>query len=541
MKSRKKREPGSLFALLARSYLLFTVTLLAIAGSTFLLWNWWLGRLYQPADWEGLLRDPALAAGNYEALESYLPTGEDAFAVYGLDGTLRYAAGEEFDAFCSPSALSMVPLWGEAVAVDAYALAGQEPGWRLLVRQDYEAETTDTMVVDEDGAVVLGGFGDGRAAYSEEELRYLSGSRFPGCLLSRWEGEDQAGQPILLLLRERFTDDGSYYRRYQQSWKIWLLALPLYLISVASFLWWLSRKIGRPLRRLNEAVEAQAEGRLKRVGDCGGAREIRRIGESFDRFSDRLAASEAERQRMDQDRQKMIADISHDLKTPITVIAGYIDAICDGKVPPEDTERYLKVIQAKAQTLAELANAFHEYSKVEHPEFVLHPEDTDLCEYLREYLAGKYDEIDLAGFSLEVSIPERTILCPLDSGQFRRVLDNLLTNALRHNRLGTILYFDVAQEGEEAVLRVGDNGAGIPPDRARNIFEPFVVGSDARSGGGSGLGLAITRRIVEQHGGQVTLAAHPALGRSTEFILRLPVVKKKALKSSSDLLSKELQ
>ena len=523
---KSKREPGRLFVLLARSYLLFTLTLLVIAGSTFLLWNWWLGRLYQPADWDGLLADPALAAGDYESLVTYLPTREDAFAVYGADGVLRYASGEDFDAFCSPQAIAMVPQWGEAVTVDAYILAGEEAGRQLLVRRDYQMGLTDVMVVDQAGRVVFGGFGDGRTDYTGEELLYLSGSRFPDCLLSRWEGEDREGRPILVLLRERIIDDGSYYRRYQQSWKIWLLALPLYLLSVAFFLWWLSRKIGRPLRRLNDAVEAQAEGRLVRVGDCGGAREIRRIGESFDRFSDRLAASEAERRRMDRDRQKMIADISHDLKTPITVIAGYIDAICDGRVPPEDTKRYLKVIQAKAETLTELANAFHEYSKVEHPEFTLHPEDTDLCEYLREYLAGKYDEIDLAGFALEVSIPERPILCPLDRAQFRRVLDNLLSNALRHNRLGTVLFFSVSVREGQAVLRVGDNGAGIPPDRVQNIFDPFVVGSDARTGGGSGLGLAITKRIVEQHGGTVSLAARPSPGWSTEFVVKLPLCRR---------------
>ena len=528
---KNKREPGSLFALLARSFLLFTLTLLLIAGGVFLLWNWWLGALYQPADWLGLLSDPALQEGDYDSLSSYLAVKGDAFAVYEDSGLLRYASAEDFDVFCPPSALACVSLWDEPTVVDIYDLSGQMTGRYLLVKRSFNGsspeglvtEETFTMVLDGSGQVVVGGLGDGRTAYTPTELSYLSGSRFPNSNIYRWETTDQDGNAITVLLREQMSDDASYYRRYQQSWKIWLLVLPLYLLSVGTFLWWLSRKIGRPLRRLNAAVEAQAEGRLERVGDCGGAREIRRIGESFDRFSDRLAASEAERQRLDRERQKMIADISHDLKTPVTVISGYIDAICDGKVPPEGTKRYLKAIQAKAETLTELVNAFHEYSKVEHPEFVLHTETTDLCEYLREYLAGKYDEIDLNGFTLEISIPERPILCPLDPPQFRRVLDNLLSNALRHNRLGTMLFFAVTVQNGQAVLRVGDNGAGIPPDRARHIFDPFVVGSDARSGGGSGLGLAITRRIVEQHGGTIALSPRPTPGWSTEFVVKLPL------------------
>ena len=328
---------------------------------------------------------------------------------------------------------------------------------------------------------------------------------------------------MTLLLREALWNEADYLKHYNQSRAIWLLFLPLFLADAGLFIWWLSRKIGRPLRKLNDAVVSQSEGRLARVGECGGTLEIRRIGESFDRFSDRLAESERQRRILDEGRQKLIADISHDLKTPITVIAGYIDAICDGKVPPEEQTRYLRAIQSKAEALTELVNAFHEYSKVEHPEFILHPERTDLCEFLREYLASKYEEIDLAGFSLEISIPERAIFCQLDPLQFRRVLDNLLSNALRHNRLGTVLFFDVDVEGSSARMKVADNGSGIPPERIPYIFEPFVVGSDARSGTGSGLGLAITRRIMEKHGGSIELSSRPAPGRSTEFILRLPL------------------
>ena len=327
---------------------------------------------------------------------------------------------------------------------------------------------------------------------------------------------------MTVLLREVQLSDAVYAQRYQSSWKIWLLFLPLYLLSAGLFIWWLSCRIGRPLRRLNDAVVSQAEGRMVRVGNCGGTREIRRIGESFDRFSDRLAESEAERRRLDQGRQKLIADISHDLKTPITVIAGYIDAICDGKVPPQEQERYLRAIQGKAAALTELVNAFHEYSKVEHPEFVLHTQPTDLCEFLRAYLAEKYDEIDLASFGLEVDLPDHPIRCALDPLQFRRVLDNLLSNALRHNRLGTMLFFRVSAQDNQAVLSVADNGVGIPPQRARDIFEPFVVGSDARSGQGSGLGLSITRRIMELHGGSISLSTRPSSGQGTEFVLTLP-------------------
>lgn len=518
---------GSLFELLAKNYLLFTLTLLAIGGSVFWLWNTWLDEIYRPVDWYAMVQSEALVQGDYASLESYVSGEGNAFAVYDGSGQLAYASADGFDDSYTAGELACIPPYLDATTTDAYETTGEDGRPRyLLIKHRYEnGGTTEvaTMLLDEHYRVIFGGFGDSRDAYSPLEYQLLSGHRFPGSFLSCYHFQDAGGQGRTLLIREALVSGDAYFQRYQDSWKIWLLVIPLYLADAGLFIWWLSRKIARPLRRLNDAVVSQSEGRISRVGNCGGTREIRRIGESFDRFSDRLAESEAERRRLDAGRQKLIADISHDLKTPITVIAGYADAICDGKVPPEETQRYLHVIQAKAQTLTELVNTFHEYSKVEHPEFVLHPERTDLCEFLREYLAVKYDEIDLAGFSLEVSIPEEPIFCPLDRPQFRRVLDNLLSNALRHNRLGTVLFFDVAVSGTQVLLRVGDNGAGIPPERARHIFDPFVVGSDARSGKGSGLGLAITRRIVEKHGGTVDLADRPAPGRSTEFLLRLPL------------------
>ena len=287
------------------------------------------------------------------------------------------------------------------------------------------------------------------------------------------------------------------------------------------FIHQISRRIRKPLDRLHAAVVAQAQGKQVRVGDCGGVRELARIGESFDRLSDRLAESEREREQLDRERQQMIANISHDLKTPVTVISGYVDALADGKVPPEQQARYLAAIRSRTAALTQLINAFHEYSKVEHPRFVLQRRQVDLCEYLREYLAAKYDEIELAGFTLQVDIPETPCPCSLDPFELGRALDNLIGNSLRYNRLGTVLSVSLALDGTQAVVTVADNGHGIPADRLDTIFEPFVVGSDARNQGGSGLGLSITRRIVELHGGSIGVESGPSTG--TAFTIRLPM------------------
>lgn len=524
--SEHKKASGGLFGLLARQYLLFTLTLLLIGAALFSLWDWYTARLYQATDWGALLADEALAEGRYDALRRYLAPGSD-FAVYDEAGALVWAGGEGFDEALTSRELAFIPLWGEGSQIDAYELsAGAGEARYLLVAHTAGPagrEETSTAVLDEQYRVLLGDLADGSQAYTAREYQYLTGGRFPDGYLARWPFTGRDGQSRTLLAREMFMSESQYQQVWRQGSWIPLLFVPACLVAAGLFIRRLRQRIARPLAALGDAVEGQAAGRDVRVGDCGGPREIRRIGESFDRFAALLAQSEAERRRLDEGRQKLIADISHDIKTPVTVISGTVDALCDGKVPPEDTERSLRLIQRKAADLAQLTEAFHEYSKTEHPRFELVLRRVDLCEFLRAWLAQRYDEIDLAGFSLEPDIPETPLPCQLDELQLRRALDNLLSNALRHNRLGTLLFVSLSARGDEALLRVGDNGEGIPPRVRSTLFEPFVRGSDARTGAGSGLGLAITRRILEKHGGSIELAAEPAPGRSTEFLIRLPL------------------
>lgn len=237
----------------------------------------------------------------------------------------------------------------------------------------------------------------------------------------------------------------------------------------------------------------------------------------------KLAESEEERRRLDESRQKIIADISHDLKTPITVISGYASAIHDDKVAPEELPRYLDVIHSKANALADLISTLYEYSKTQHPDFRLNRVDTDICEFLRKYLAEKYEELDLAGFSLDVDIPEEPVHCRLDPFQFRRVLDNIFSNSLRHNALGTLLFVELTKDESRVIIRLADDGTGIPAVIQDRLFGAFHRGQRIPLRGRLRLGLAITRRIVEAHGGMVRLVTPPSRGAGTEFEIILPL------------------
>ena len=298
--------------------------------------------------------------------------------------------------------------------------------------------------------------------------------------------------------------------------------LLLYVLLIVLLIFWLRRKISRPLNLLCGAFrDYQIGGQL--VSRYRGPREFVEI---FDRFSDmarRLEDSERRRRTLEETRRKMLAGIAHDLKTPVAVIQGYARALGDGVIPPEERSRCLAALEQKAAGLNEQINAFYEYSRLEHPDFSLNLELGDICCYFRDFVAEQYSDLELAGFSLEVDIPETRVSCMIDRGQLKRAFANIVGNAVKHTPRGTTLYFALSVEGESAVLTLADNGPGIPAGVAPDIFTPFVMGDASRGGTGSGLGLSIAKRIVETHGGSIRLGNSSDSRWSTVFEITLPI------------------
>lgn len=285
---------------------------------------------------------------------------------------------------------------------------------------------------------------------------------------------------------------------------------------------WLNRKVKKPLTLLQGALNETAKGNLELKVDYHGPREFVEICNSFNHMSEKLYASEKARLQLEQDRRKLLADISHDLKTPITVIQGYANAVNDGVIPPEKREQYLKTICVKADMLNELINTFHEYSKLEHPDYVLNLEPFDICNYLRDYMAEKYNELELSGFELDVDIPETHILCNIDTLQLKRAFENIVSNFLRHNPKGSTLFCALHAQKNSVQIVLADNGTGISNEIAEAIFEPFSVGEKSRSKNGSGLGLAIAKKIISSHNGTIRLVVPPQGKYKTQFEIVLP-------------------
>lgn len=208
----------------------------------------------------------------------------------------------------------------------------------------------------------------------------------------------------------------------------------------------------------------------------------------------------------------LISELAHDSKNNLTVILGYLSSLDDNIFSKNDINKYTNIIKDKVNDTSELISKFYEYNNMEHPDFPIKLESINLCEFLKQYLARKHDELLINGFFLEVSIPDKCIYCKLDLALFSRAIDNIVGNSLKYNIPGTTLIFNLEENDSSIILLVGDNGIGIPDHIIDIIFNPFISGEKS-----SGLGMTITQKIILAHNAKIILKNTPNLGCTTQF------------------------
>lgn len=212
------------------------------------------------------------------------------------------------------------------------------------------------------------------------------------------------------------------------------------------------------------------------------------------------------RQREEYGRRRnlLLSDVAHDLKTPMTTVAGYAKALLEE--PDAPRQEYLEAVYSKSMQMSGLLNLLFEYVKLDSEGYRLQKTEEDLWELLRECIAALYMEFEAKEMGLFLEIPEGEARMLVDKVQFQRVATNLLNNAIRHNPRGTQVLVTAECDGEPACIRICDDGPPIPEGTAAYIFDPFVSGDESRrSKGGSGLGLSIAYKIIAMHGGSLSL------------------------------------
>ncbi len=279
-----------------------------------------------------------------------------------------------------------------------------------------------------------------------------------------------------------------------------MAATIILLISfVASFL--TSMRQIRPITEMVQATRAYASGnfdvRMKET-DSGG--EVGELAAAFNAMADSL--QETERQRRD-----FIANVSHELKTPMTTIAGYTDGILDGTIPPEKERRYLQIISDESRRLSRLVRRMLDVSQIQSQE--MKKEEFDLCESARIALLSMEQKIMSRGLDVEAVIPEDSVMVQGDRDLITQVIYNLLENAAKFAAPESKLYLGLTVNAEKAYVTVRNAGNTIPAAEIPLLFERFHKSDKSRSEDkdGYGLGLYIVKTILAQHHEKITVTS----------------------------------
>lgn len=300
----------------------------------------------------------------------------------------------------------------------------------------------------------------------------------------------------------RITNSLDGLRRY------WLVAfIGIFLLASFVFLVILDRKVRKPLDLLTEAIKEVSFGNTDKLVQYSGPKEFENVCHSFNDMQERLSHETHKREETEAQKTRILSDISHDLRTPVTGINGFAKALMDDKIKDADKGRVYERIAQKSEYLGKLISSFGDYSKLDRKDFNLELEKVNLSDFSRDFFIEQYDEIELRGYKLDIDIEDQ-IHVDLDKVLFRRVFENILSNIFKYTPKGTEIVFELKRDGSKAYIRFGDYGPGIEPHLEGEVFEPFIVGERARSAKvGSGLGLAIVKQIVEKHEAYIELVS----------------------------------
>lgn len=303
------------------------------------------------------------------------------------------------------------------------------------------------------------------------------------------------------------------------------LCLLILVVTNGILTYFMSKSIIKPINRLKKAALSIKNGNLEHSITAVRKDEIGQLTEDFEDMRLQLKESFEIQKQYEENRKELIAHISHDLKTPITSIKGYIEGIRDGVADtPEKRARYIQTIYTKSVDMDHLIDELFLFSKLDLGKAPFHFEVVDMKNYLEDYLEEL--SFDLTKMNVEIDYQNKSngsYLVTADREKFKRVLSNIVDNSLKYmDKDPKKLNITLASSSKAVEIVIADNGPGIPEESLPLIFNQFYRAEQSRNKltGGSGLGLSIARMIVEEHQGSIHIESK--LTEGTKIMIILP-------------------
>jgi len=280
-------------------------------------------------------------------------------------------------------------------------------------------------------------------------------------------------------------------------------------------IYYLSRTISKPIHEVSEAAKIIADGSFGKRLKITGRDEVGQLARSFNEMAESLDSQERQ-------RREFIANISHDLRSPLTSMRGFLSAILDGTIPPERHDRYINIVLDESERLSKLADDIMEISKIASLDIPLNRTVFDINELIRKTVIMFEPRIIQKGLEMNVIFASDRTDVYADSEKIQRAVYNLLDNAVKFTDAGCISA-ETKVIGENVTVCIKDTGIGIPPEDKKRVFDRFYKADASRGEDrkGSGLGLSIVSEFIKAHGKSITVSSEP--GKGCEFVFTLPL------------------
>ena len=368
----------------------------------------------------------------------------------------------------------------------------------------------DYAILNKDLNVLEGNVFGGKDSLTKREFNLIKGVNGSSNYVEKYNYETNDGKSRTLIFVEPMFNNKLYNKAIKSSMSNWLYLLAgiIVLIIIVTYLFY--ERINKFIKPVKNAIDNYEYDTLEVLDNKDIPKEFDNLFDSFRELLLKLKKEEEKSKNIYKEKQRIITNLSHDLKTPLTVISGYAKAFQDGVIPKDQKKKYIDAIYNKSIDASNIINTLFVYAQIEHPEYQMQIEEVNFTSFCQEYLSKKKTELELNGYKLETNIPSNEILLSIDKNLMIRLFENIINNSVKYNKEGTKIYFKLELHNKKVKLIIADNGVGISSDLGNDLFKPFVVGDEARSNNtGTGLGLSIAKKIVDMHDGNIKLVSKP--------------------------------
>lgn len=288
------------------------------------------------------------------------------------------------------------------------------------------------------------------------------------------------------------------------------------LFFVAVFMYLFSGNITRPLNKINNTLKEFARGNFDKRVEYKHNNEIGELALNINKMADSIGA-------LEKMRQDFVSDISHELRTPITSISGFISGILDGTVPKEEHEKYLRIVLSEARRLSRLLNELISLSRIEDSVKKLEMSDFDIEEMSKIVLLKFEKQITDKNIDVSFELEGEDFIVHADRDKYTQVLINLIHNSVKFTPNGGRICISIKKEGKKCIFNIANSGIGIPEDKLKFIWERFYKADNSRSTdrSGIGLGLYIVKKIIDAHDEKISVESRTGEGTAFEFTIEL--------------------